>query len=157
MDSSWNARPYITGTNLTTFPVKHIVIRQLRDFNSSIHQSNYIKTTTDLQDGQMDERRWADIGYSFFICGDNNDAQQVYRGRGWKYVGAHCLGYNFKSLGIGIIRNYTNIKCLNAFKSLIQCGITQNDIVKNFTLVGDLESIDIYEYYLKYFKNNTDL
>ncbi|CAF4371419.1 unnamed protein product, partial [Didymodactylos carnosus] len=58
---------------------------------------------------------------------------------------------------IGIIGNYTNIKSLNAFKSLIQCGVTQNDIVKNFTLVGDFESMDIYEYYLKYFKNDTDL
>ena len=52
--------------------------------------------------------------------------------------------------------NYTSIESLNAFKSLIQCGITKNVIVNNFTLVGNLISTDIYEYYLKYFRNDTD-
>ncbi|CAF1090105.1 unnamed protein product [Didymodactylos carnosus] len=59
--------------------------------------------------------------------------------------------------GIGIMGNYTGIKSLNTFKSLIQCGITKNVIVKNFTLVGDVESTYIYEYYLKYLKNDTVL
>ncbi|CAF1203600.1 unnamed protein product, partial [Didymodactylos carnosus] len=32
--STWNARPYISRLNLTTFPIKHILIKQLSDFNS---------------------------------------------------------------------------------------------------------------------------
>ena len=53
--------------------------------------------------------------------------------------------------------NYTTKNTLNTFKSLIQCGIAKNSIVNNFTLVGDLYSTDIYEYYLEYFRNDTDL
>ncbi|CAF1679553.1 unnamed protein product, partial [Didymodactylos carnosus] len=60
--STWNARPYISRLNLTTFPIKHIPIKQLSDFNSSMNQPDCVKTTKDLQDFQMDERGWADIG-----------------------------------------------------------------------------------------------
>jgi hypothetical protein len=58
---------------------------------------------------------------------------------------------------IGIIGNYTSTKSLKAFKSLIECGIIKNDIMKNFTLVGHSNSRDMYEYYLQYFRNDTDL
>ncbi|CAF1151191.1 unnamed protein product [Didymodactylos carnosus] len=97
--SSWDARPYISRENLTTLPVTHIVIRQLPVLNSTMNQQDCIKTMKDLQDSQMDKRGWTDIGYNFLICNDNNDQQKIYRGRGWTYVGAHCVGYNFKSLG----------------------------------------------------------
>jgi hypothetical protein len=65
-------------------------------------------------------------------------------------------GY-FLFKGIGIVGNYTSKKSVNAFKSLIQCGITKNVIAKNFTLVGFLPSEDIYKYYLKYLRTDTDL
>ena len=64
-----------------------------------MNQQDCVKAIKDLQDFQMDKRGWADIGYSFLICIDNDGQQQIYRGRGWTYVGAHCVGYNFKSLG----------------------------------------------------------
>ena len=38
---------------------------------------------------------WADIGYSFLVGEDGN----VYEGRGWSLAGAHCIGYNSKSIG----------------------------------------------------------
>jgi hypothetical protein len=53
----------------------------------------------DNQDSRMDGNGWADIGYNFLLCNDNDDQQQIYRGRGWTYNGAHCIGYNFRSLG----------------------------------------------------------
>ncbi len=59
--------------------------------------------------------------------------------------------------GIGIVGNYTSKKSINTFKSLIQCGITKHLIAKNFTLVGDLDSEDLYKYYLKYLRNDTEL
>jgi hypothetical protein len=59
--------------------------------------------------------------------------------------------------GIGIIGNYTNKRSLDRFKSFIQCGITKEDIMKNFTLVGHKHTPDIYQYYLNYFQNDTDL
>ncbi|CAF3735001.1 unnamed protein product [Rotaria sp. Silwood1] len=97
--SSWNARPYLSRENLQTFPVTHIVIRRLNDSQPVMNQQDCIKEIKELQDAQMDTRGWADIGYNFLICNDNNDQQQIYRGRGWRYIGAHCVGYNFISLG----------------------------------------------------------
>ncbi|CAF3643857.1 unnamed protein product [Rotaria sp. Silwood1] len=97
--SSWNARPYNKRDRLTTLPVTHIVIRQVEDLKPIIDQRDCIKEIRDLQDFQMDKRGWDDIGYSFLICNDNDDQQYIYRGRGWRYVGAHCIGYNSKSLG----------------------------------------------------------
>lgn len=55
--------------------------------------------------------------------------------------------------------NYTSTKSLNKFKSLIQCGVKQNNIINNFTLVAhySLPSRDLYDFYLTYFQNDTDL
>jgi N-acetylmuramoyl-L-alanine amidase len=97
--SSWNARPYIGRENITTLPVTYIVIRQLEDSKSTMNQHDCIKTMKDLQDFQIDKRGWADIGYNFLICNDNDNQQRIYRGRGWTHVGAHCIGYNYRSLG----------------------------------------------------------
>ncbi|CAF3646700.1 unnamed protein product [Rotaria sp. Silwood1] len=82
--SSWNARPYLSRENLQTFPVTHIVIRRLNDSQPVMNQQDCIKEIKELQDAQMDTRGWADIGYNFLICNDNNDQQQIYRGRGWR-------------------------------------------------------------------------
>ena len=71
----------------------------MNDSQPVTNQQDCIKEIKDLQDYQMDKRGWVDIGYNFLICNDNDDQQQIYRGRGWRYVGAHCIGYNFMSLG----------------------------------------------------------
>ncbi|CAF3655177.1 unnamed protein product [Rotaria sp. Silwood1] len=136
--SSWNARPYLNRDILTTFPVTHVVIRQLTNVISVMNQHDCIKEIRNLQDSQMDISDWPDIGYHFLICNDNDDQQQIYR-------------------GIGTIGTYTSIKSLNMFKSLIKCGITKKAIVPNFTLVGHESSRGIYEYYLEYFKNDPEL
>ncbi|CAF4120621.1 unnamed protein product, partial [Rotaria sordida] len=155
--SSWNARLYTNRENLTTLPVPNIVIHELEDLNSIMNQQDCITQIKELQNYDMDTQYYADIGYNFLLCGDNGDQQQIYTGRGWKFVGAHCISYNKRSLGICIIGNYTSIRSLKTFKSLIQCGIMKNDIMRNFTLVGHFNSTKIYEYYLEYFRNDTDL
>ncbi|CAF3108554.1 unnamed protein product, partial [Rotaria sp. Silwood2] len=94
--SSWNARPYNKRDRLTKLPVTHIVIRQVEDLKPIMNQQDCTKAIKDLQDFQMDIRGWDDIGYSFLIC---NDQQHIYRGRGWTSIGAHCIGYNSRSLG----------------------------------------------------------
>ncbi|CAF1304118.1 unnamed protein product, partial [Rotaria sordida] len=154
--SSWSARPYKNHSNLT-LPVKHIVVLTPKPLSSIINQQSCIREIKRFQDYHMDERGWDDIGYNFILCNDNEDQQQIYTGRGWTYIGTHCKGYNGESLGIGIIGNYTGIKSLNVFKSLIQCGIMQNYIIKNFTLIRYYASNDAYEYYLQYLRNDTDL
>ena len=62
-------------------------------------QEDCIKAIKDLQDSQMDERGWDDIGFNFLICHYGRDRQQIYTGRGWRYTGAHCFRYNDRSLG----------------------------------------------------------
>ncbi|CAF3110068.1 unnamed protein product [Rotaria sp. Silwood2] len=97
--SRWNARPYIARDNLSVFPVRYIVMRPIEYPNSIMNQQDCIKQIKQFQDYQMDRLGWFDIGYNFIICNDDRDQQQIYSGRGWKYIGAHCKGYNFKSLG----------------------------------------------------------
>lgn len=101
---------------------------------------------------------WADIGYSFLVGEDGN----VYEGRGWNLAGAHCVGYNSKSigkvdamksggkdairsecflyLGISVIGDYTsrkpNTAAINAVKALIQCGVSKGYISRNYILRG---------------------
>ena len=60
-------------------------------------------------------------------------------------------------IGIGSMGNFTSMGSLKTFKSLIECAIQKNIIVKNFTLVSDENSTDIYEFYLKNFRNDFDL
>ena len=43
----------------------------------------------------MKDKGWNDIGYTFLVGEDGN----VYEGRGWDIVGAHCPWYNFRSIG----------------------------------------------------------
>ncbi|CAF1142627.1 unnamed protein product [Rotaria sordida] len=155
--SSWNARPYKSREILKTLPVTHIVVHQIAGYNSIMNHQNCIKSIKQIQDDYLDTLKYDDIGYNFILCGDNDDQQQIYTGRGWNITGAHCKNYNTKSLGIWIIGNYADIKSLKAFKSLIQCGIMKNYIMKSFTLVGHFNSENIYKYYLEYFKNDNDL
>ncbi|CAF4431497.1 unnamed protein product [Rotaria sp. Silwood2] len=97
--SSWNARPYINRANLTTLPVTEIVVHQLRGFYSIMNHENCINKIKGVQDYQMDTQNWDDIGYSFILCDDTGDQQQIYTGRGWKFTGAHCISFNNRSLG----------------------------------------------------------
>ncbi|CAF1385100.1 unnamed protein product, partial [Rotaria sordida] len=154
--SSWNAVRYEIRKNLT-LPVTDIVIHELKDFYPIMTHQDCINKIKGIQEYQMGTQTWDDIGFNFLLCDDSDDQQQIYTGRGWKFIGAHCMDYNPKSLGIGIIGNNTSIKSVKAFKSLIQCGIKKGDIMTNFTLVGHLNSRSIYEYYLQYFRNDTDL
>ncbi|CAF4596147.1 unnamed protein product, partial [Rotaria sp. Silwood2] len=97
--SSWNARPYIDRTNLTTLPVTEIVAHQLTGFYSIMNHEDCINKIKGVQDYQMDTQNWDDIGYNFILCDDTGDQQQIYTGRGWKFTGAHCISFNKRSLG----------------------------------------------------------
>ncbi|CAF3426163.1 unnamed protein product, partial [Rotaria sp. Silwood2] len=97
--SSWNARPYRSRRNLTTSPVRHIVVLEPKPSNLITNQQDCIREIKGFQDYHMGEpRNWDDIAYNFMLCNDNDDQQQIYIGRGWTYAGAHCKGYNERSL-----------------------------------------------------------
>ncbi|CAF0833106.1 unnamed protein product [Rotaria sordida] len=97
--SSWNARPYRYRGNLATLPVTDIVLHQLEGYKSIMNHQDCMKQIKEVQDYHMDAEKWDDIGYNFLLCDDSGDQQQIYTGRGWKFVGAHCKVYNTKSLG----------------------------------------------------------
>ncbi|CAF4555864.1 unnamed protein product, partial [Rotaria sp. Silwood2] len=95
----WNARPYRSRHNLTTSPVRHIVVLEPKPSNLITNQQDCIREIKGFQDYHMGEpRNWDDIAYNFMLCNDNDDQQQIYIGRGWTYAGAHCKGYNERSL-----------------------------------------------------------
>ena len=58
------------------------------------------QTVREIQNFHMDTRGWADIGYNFLI---NSVTGNVYEGRGWTVLGAHCAGYNTENIGVCII------------------------------------------------------
>ncbi|CAF0823855.1 unnamed protein product [Rotaria sordida] len=97
--SSWNARPYRYRGDLATLPVTDIVVHQLEGYKSIMNHQDCMKQIKEVQDYHMDAEKWDDIGYNFLLCDDSDDQQQIYTGRGWTFVGAHCKVYNTKSLG----------------------------------------------------------
>lgn len=97
--SSWNARPYASRDNLTVFPVTHIVVRSIEDSITIMDHQDCIQNMKQTQAYHMAVLGWFDIGYNFVICNTQDDEQEIYKGRGWRYIGAHCKGYNARSLG----------------------------------------------------------
>ncbi|CAF1592613.1 unnamed protein product [Rotaria sp. Silwood1] len=80
----------------------------LEDSPSPMNQQDCIKQITGFQDYHMTTRNLDDIAYNFIICNDDHDQQEIYEGRGWKYIGAHCKGYNDRSLGKKIFFSSTS-------------------------------------------------
>ncbi|CAF1244425.1 unnamed protein product [Rotaria sordida] len=96
--SSWNARPYRSREKLPTLPVTYIVVHQLGGLSPIMNRQDCINKIKEVQNYQIDEQKWDDIAYNFLLCDDSSDQQQIYTGRGWNYTGAHCRGYNPRSL-----------------------------------------------------------
>ncbi|CAF1339249.1 unnamed protein product [Didymodactylos carnosus] len=147
--SVWNATTAKTRFILE-LPVLYIAVQTLLSYNRSMTQQDCIRYVKAFQTYNMNTNNYDDISYNFIICGgyatDNSSQQLIYIGRGWNYIGAYC---------VGIIGNYTNIKSLNAFKSLMDCGTKNNYVQQNYTFVEHYASPDIYQYYMNYFKNYT--
>jgi hypothetical protein len=49
-----------------------------------------------IQSHHMDANGWSDIGYNFLVCRHGD----VFEGRGWDAIGAHCSGYNAPAIGV---------------------------------------------------------
>lgn len=61
------------------------------------------KLIKSIQNYHMDDHGWADIGYNFLVGGDG----KVYEGRGYTTMGAHCVPFNRRSLGICMLGTFT--------------------------------------------------
>lgn len=110
--ATWGARAPTSRTTLAT-PVPIVVIHhttgsscttidkcmeQIRGFQNYHMNSNGIQLR--LISGSSFTflfflKGWSDIGYNFLVGEDGS----VYEGRGWTTVGAHCYGYNSRSIG----------------------------------------------------------
>ncbi|CAF3706421.1 unnamed protein product [Rotaria sordida] len=109
--SSWNASPSKGLENFKKLPVTHIVPHQILGYNSIMNHQDCIKQIKKVQDDHMNKQDWDDIGYNFILCGDNDDQQQIYTGRGWNFTGAHCKTYNNRSLASKVLDNLKTMLC----------------------------------------------
>ncbi|XP_022914149.2 peptidoglycan recognition protein 3-like isoform X5 [Onthophagus taurus] len=131
----WGAR-----TNRGTYiplklPVPYVIIHHTATERCFDKDTCYLQAIS-IQDYHMDNRKWADIAYSFMIGGDGN----VYDARGWDNMGAHTLGYNNVSIGIAFIGTFTKIfpepfQLIQAHL-LIAEGVQKRYIDKDYKLVG---------------------
>lgn len=58
------------------------------------------QTVRAIQDYHMRVRDWSDIGYNLLVRASTG---QIYMGRGWDVLGAHCAGHNTGNVGICVI------------------------------------------------------
>ncbi|WDZ84002.1 peptidoglycan recognition protein family protein [Micromonospora cathayae] len=58
------------------------------------------QTPREIQDYHMRVKGWSDIGYNFLI---NSITGDLFEGRGWTTLGAHCAGHNTEAIGVCVI------------------------------------------------------
>lgn len=132
--SDWQAKPPKNRTTMET-PVPFVILHhtsweECHDYDSCCAEMRKI------QDFHQNNRSWDDIGYSFCVGQDG----RIYEGRGWDTVGAHAPWYNFRSIGISIMGNFTsklpNQKSVDAISSLIKCAVQENKLKDSYILYG---------------------
>ncbi|XP_071131416.1 peptidoglycan-recognition protein SC2-like isoform X1 [Mytilus edulis] len=139
---SWGARR-TKSSSIIRVPVPKMFIHHTVT-NPCSSFSECISRMKQIQNYHMDNRGYADVGYSFLVGEDG----KVYEGRGWSRVGAHTEGYNSVGFGISFIGNFMTLEpntvALNAAKALIQCGINNGKISTSYKLYGhrDTKSTD---------------
>lgn len=88
------------------------IIEKTYAFNSNLHRrtaTKYIIIHHSAGTGSADavhsahlSKGWAGIGYHFYV----RKSGEIYRGRPEKTIGAHCIGYNNRSIGVCFEGNY---------------------------------------------------
>ncbi|XP_041464802.1 peptidoglycan-recognition protein SC2-like [Lytechinus variegatus] len=130
----WGARPAKNRTDMAT-PVPFVILHHT-DMPECFTFDDCCKMMRSIQDFHMDVRGWNDIAYSFLVGEDG----LVYRGRGWDTVGSHAPWYNFRSLGISIMGNFTtklpNKKAIEAVDEIINCAIINHKLKSDYILYG---------------------
>ncbi|XP_015177417.1 PREDICTED: peptidoglycan-recognition protein 2-like [Polistes dominula] len=123
------------GINYLILPLPNVIIHHTvtSECNTRSECSQRVQS---IQSYHMDTLGWYDIGYNFIIGGDGN----VYEGAGWTKEGAHTLGFNKNSLGIGFIGNFeekdASNKMLEAAHKLIRCGVSKGVFRDNIRAIA---------------------
>ncbi|TDB80955.1 N-acetylmuramoyl-L-alanine amidase [Micromonospora sp. KC721] len=90
--AGWGARPP-EGRDTTTWSRR-------THFMGHYSAASATQTPRQIQDYHMRVRGWSDVGYNFLI---NSITGDIYEGRGWLTIGAHCAGHNTEAIGVCII------------------------------------------------------
>ncbi|MGW3610607.1 peptidoglycan recognition protein family protein [Micromonospora sp. NPDC005163] len=90
--AEWGARP---PESRSTVPWSKRTV-----FMGHYSAASATQTPRQIQDYHMRVRDWSDIGYNFLI---NSVTGDLFEGRGWTVLGAHCAGHNTESIGVCII------------------------------------------------------
>ncbi|XP_043269837.1 peptidoglycan-recognition protein SC1a-like [Venturia canescens] len=135
--AEWGARqPKLPYETLRYIPAPYVVIHHGGIHHFCYELADCAEVVRSYQNLHMDDRGWIDIGYNFVIGEDGN----VYEGRSWDHVGAHAPGYNFHSIGISVIGDFThfipNTPALEALDSLISYGVKLGKISKYYKIIG---------------------
>jgi N-acetylmuramoyl-L-alanine amidase len=101
----WGARAPTGGNTRFTRTPLYAVIHHGSTKTYCKTQSECARIVRSYQNYHIDTQKWGDIGYNFLVGEDGN----VYEGRGWNAVGAHARGYNWNSIGICVIGDFTGV------------------------------------------------
>lgn len=138
--AGWGGRPATRQVTRIGNNLPYVVIHHGATQTYCYNKHECSKIVRAYQNYHIDTNQWPDIGYTFLVGEDGN----VYEGRGWNSAGAHAPPYNFNSIGICFIGDFTarapNEKAMAAAKSLIQCGVDKGYISKTYKLIGHRQS-----------------
>ncbi|XP_014366543.2 peptidoglycan-recognition protein LF isoform X1 [Papilio machaon] len=136
----WLAQPYENnGTTKLFDPLKLVVIQH----TVSPRCERFILCAAELRNMQawFISQYHYDIPYNFIIGNDG----RVYEGRGWGIEGAHTLGYNRCSLGLGFIGDYreelpvhsrvTDLQIKRA-KMILEEGVKLGYLAEDYVVLG---------------------
>ncbi|XP_030830158.1 peptidoglycan-recognition protein 2 isoform X1 [Strongylocentrotus purpuratus] len=132
--ADWKARPPKARLDMDT-PAAFVVLHHT-NMAECFTYDECCKMMRSIQDFHMDVREWDDIAYSFLVGEDG----LVYEGRGWDTVGSHAPWYNFRSLGVSIMGDFTtkipNQKAVDAVNYIINCAITNKKLDPDYVLIS---------------------
>lgn len=87
---SWSSTPYSVGLSERRYFVVHY------DGGHPIERTGFAIPRT--IDNTHHDNGWSGIGYNFVV----SQVGEIFEGRGWEYVGAHCPGRNRDGIGVQV-------------------------------------------------------
>lgn len=131
----WLAQKSMEPYTKVKTPIPYVIISHTAsESGDTIAENKYL--VRQVQCFHIESRRFRDIAYNFLVGCDG----VVYEGRGWGVEGAHTYGYNSRSVGISFVGCFMKELppqiSLDVLKVLIQRGVDENHIAKDYKLVG---------------------
>ncbi|XP_055851971.1 peptidoglycan-recognition protein LB-like [Episyrphus balteatus] len=133
--SQWNAAKPIDKSPFNS-PVPYVIVHHTASPPACYTHLACQNALRSMQRTHQLVNGWDDIGYNFLIGADG----EIYEGRGFGVQGAHAPGYNYRSIGICLIGNWSDSvppqEMLDKMKELINYGVEKGHIQRNYRLHG---------------------